>query len=279
MNRVCLTIICGVFCLVSASYADTGCYGQVDFDEDGMVTGADFQVFLECVVGPDVTEPPPGCSPDTFARADLDGDGDVDLHDASLMSKLAGFTYFDYGPSRNNLEAELLAMAVSRQLRAPDTEYDRILRDLDLIREEYNDLRSVIDDEDYVPTEMLVGVDDTVPLDDYHTLNEFYGVLDEEIHTFYRLLTFCDNLNMPELGPKYETVPGINYAEPNYWIGIDDYITIEVIGDVYRYNIDDGFLDCFDGCDCHREWLIDVDQAGTVTLISYEEWGYSYCNF
>ena len=48
---------------------------------------------------------------------------------------------------------------------------------------------------------------------------------------------------------------------------------------VLRYEIDDGFLDCFDGCDCHRIWVFDVNQAGEVTLVSFEEFGQPWCDF
>ncbi|MCK4342843.1 MAG: TIGR03790 family protein [Phycisphaerae bacterium] len=58
-------------------FGDLTCDGVVDFD--------DYAVFEDCLNGPDVSTPPPGCDPEDFARADLDGDNDVDLVD---------FTYF-----------------------------------------------------------------------------------------------------------------------------------------------------------------------------------------
>lgn len=279
MFRTCCTIVCGLALLAPASYADPPCYGPGDIDADGLVSGSDLDPFAECMAGPEITEPPAGCDPEVFARADLHADGDVDLEDYAVLTQLVGEAYFDYGPQRENLEAELLAMDVSGELRAPDAEYERILRDLALIRAEYSELVTVIDDEDYVPNQLIVGVDESQPLDDYYALNEFYRVEDEEIHYSYRLLTFCDNLNGPELAAIYAALPAVSWGDPNWWIGIDDYITIEVLESAYRYNIDDGFWDCYDGCDCHREWIIDVDESGTVTLISYEEWGQSWCEF
>ena len=71
----------------------------------------------------------------------------------------------------------------------------------------------------------------------------------------------------------------MNWAEPNYFIGIDDFITVKLYIGSYRYLIDDGFWDCFDGCDCHRYWEIDVTNDGTVTLISYSEEGAPWCEF
>ena len=279
MFRTCWTMICGLIFLIPASHADPPCYGPGDLDGNGIVGAGDLDVFAECMAGPDVTTPPPGCDPEAFARADLHADGDVDLHDFAVLTQLVGQTYFNYGPHRDNLEAEMLAMDVSLQLRAPDAQYERILGDLALIRTQYPDLVTVIDDMDYMPSQLLVGVDDGQPLDDYYALNEYYLVQDEEVHSFYRLLTFCDNLNAPELAAIYAALPAVNWGDPNWLIGIDDYITIDVLGSTYRYNIDDGFWDCFDGCDCHRVWVIDVDEPGTVTLISYDEWGQPYCDF
>jgi hypothetical protein len=68
---------------------DEPCTGTAvfgDLNGDGVVDGADFVIFATCMAGPDVTVPPNGVDPDTFAAADLDDDGDVDLHDAALLS-------------------------------------------------------------------------------------------------------------------------------------------------------------------------------------------------
>ena len=52
-----------------------------DLDLDGDVDHGDWLVFAECIAGPDVSTPPPGCDPMHFDRADLDCDDDVDLAD------------------------------------------------------------------------------------------------------------------------------------------------------------------------------------------------------
>jgi len=60
-----------------------GCSGQPgDFNCDGAVDLADHAAFAGALAGPGVTTPPDGCPADTFVKADLDGDGDVDLADA-----------------------------------------------------------------------------------------------------------------------------------------------------------------------------------------------------
>mgnify|MGYP005848809743 CR=1 FL=1 len=57
--------------------------GCIDLDCD--VDADDFLLFQTCLGGPGVTTPPPGCDPGHFARADTDGDGDVDLADLAVF--------------------------------------------------------------------------------------------------------------------------------------------------------------------------------------------------
>ncbi len=61
-----------------------------DFDFDGTVNLADHAVFAACLSGPDVTTPPPGCSPAQFDVADLDNDDDVDTNDFAAFQSLIG---------------------------------------------------------------------------------------------------------------------------------------------------------------------------------------------
>ena len=52
-----------------------------DVDGDGDVDFLDFTYFGDCMAGPGVTTPPPGCSAYHFDGSDLNDDGDVDLAD------------------------------------------------------------------------------------------------------------------------------------------------------------------------------------------------------
>ena len=62
-----------------------------DLDGDGYVDTDDFNIFADCMAGPDVATPPPGCDPVDFAHADLNADGDVDLGDfASFQTAFTG---------------------------------------------------------------------------------------------------------------------------------------------------------------------------------------------
>jgi hypothetical protein len=53
--------------------------GDLDLDLD------DLAIFVECLGGPGVNEPPDTCTTEQFHAADFDGDDDVDLADADVL--------------------------------------------------------------------------------------------------------------------------------------------------------------------------------------------------
>ncbi len=61
-----------------------------DIDLDGDVDIDDFQLFINCLAGPEITTPPASCDPISFALADLVGDADVDLADADIFMTILG---------------------------------------------------------------------------------------------------------------------------------------------------------------------------------------------
>jgi hypothetical protein len=72
----------------------------------------------------------------------------------------------------------------------------------------------------------------------------------------------------------------VTSAEPNGLVGGQNFWTPSLlINNNWRWTIDDGFLDCFDGCDCHRAYVMDTTTAGAVNLVSYQEYGQSWCDF
>jgi len=61
---------------------DPDCSVEGDMDLDGDVDLTDYTLFAACLDGPGDMVPPAGCTSASFARADLDGDHDVDVADA-----------------------------------------------------------------------------------------------------------------------------------------------------------------------------------------------------
>jgi hypothetical protein len=57
-----------------------------DATGDAKVDLADTAIHYDCLAGPDVSTPPPGCTPTQFDNVDADGDFDVDLEDYRIMT-------------------------------------------------------------------------------------------------------------------------------------------------------------------------------------------------
>ncbi len=186
---------------------------------------------------------------------------------------------FDYGFHMVNPEAEQLAMILTGELRAPDAEYQRIRRDLELIRRTYPILRAVTDSPDYERNTLLVKLDPNLPHDGYDDLNRQYQAIDDRPSSGgWRKVTYCDTVHAPSLAPIYLDLPEVLAAEENRLDG-GDQITIIVFGTTYEYVIQDCYGGDSFGCRCERRWTIDVSEAGAVNLLSYEDRGTGSCPF
>ncbi|MBI1824813.1 MAG: hypothetical protein HY287_13855 [Planctomycetes bacterium] len=174
-------------------------------------------------------------------------------------------------------------MQLTGELRAPDAEYNRIVRDLAIIRQANSLLATVIDDPSFVPSQLMVQLVPSAPTDGYQALNQYYQVVSDHVISQtlnIHVLTFCDNIYAPTLATLYGTLPEVDNAEPNFVFGTDDQITIVRNGSDWQYSIEDGFTDCFDGCDCSRTWVFNMTDFGQLTFVNYSEFGpWSWCAF
>lgn len=59
-----------------------------DLNGDGDVDLLDYSLLSNCISGPEGANPGGSCTPDTFAGSDLDEDGDVDLRDLATFQPL-----------------------------------------------------------------------------------------------------------------------------------------------------------------------------------------------
>ncbi|UCD75674.1 MAG: hypothetical protein JSV91_01920 [Phycisphaerales bacterium] len=215
---------------------------------------------------------------------DIDDSGVVDIDDVFAVLADWGPCLFDYGEPYENTEAEQIGLEMLGPygpLLLPEESYNRIVRDQDLIRTDYPGLLTEFHDMAWMPNEMIVKLIEGEPLDMYEAYNTYYQVIDEyNLFGTWWVLTLAGNINVPGLVVEYLGLDAVEYAEPNGLIGGQNFWQPVVMAeDTWRWNIDDGFHDCTDGCDCHRYYVIDVEADGTVILVSYEEVGPPYCDF
>lgn len=259
---------------VQAAFAAYPC--PSDLNCDGQVGAADLGALLGA------WGPCAGC------RSDLNGDGHVNAADLGALLGSWGGCTFTYNPPVKNQEAEQIGLEMlgaGGPLLLPTADYERIDRDLGLIRAAYPGLASQFHTMAWAPNQLIVKVLIAVPPSEYPCLKTYYGVTDELLiftsggGNWY-VLTFAGNSNVETLASIFAAAPEVEFAEPNGLFGGENFYTPQNLGDgIWRWTIDDGFWDCFDGCDCHRFYIIDVDAAGAVSLVSYEEFGQSWCRF
>ncbi len=244
-----------------------------DADDSGTVAFGDILVILgefgRCVEG---------------CAGDVNGDDVVDFQDLLVVLAAWGPCRFDFGEPRDDPEAEQITLEMlgaDGPLLAPDDIFDRVDRDLDLIREAEPALADQMHAPAWRPDHLIVKKLPDEPQDDYDLLNVCFQIV-EERHLFgdWFLLTFPGNLNAPALAETYAALGSIDFAEPDGIIGGQNFWRPLVLAKGrWRWSIDDGFCDCFDGCDCHRFYVFDVLADGTVTLVSFEERMSQCCAF
>lgn len=234
-----------------------------------------------------------GTCPDqcaTVCASDLSGpsgtpDCNVDVFDLFAVLSAWGACGFDYGTQFPDAEAHQIALEMSLGLLASEADYNRVLRDLGLIRAAYPALADQFHSIAWAPNQLIVAVDRTVPHDDYECRNGWYGVIDEQLlfasgNNDWYVITLPGKINAEALAVDYEHLAEVAFAEPNGLFGGQNYwIPSRLITGNWRWDIDDGWHDCFDGCDCHHTYIIETDAAGNVILIDEQLFGQPWCEF
>lgn len=268
-------VACSSAAWTSADCPLDACVG--DLDQDQSVALPDLAILLSDF----------GCASAAGCVADLNGDYQTDIADLALLLAHFGLRCgpFEYPPPSDQAEAEQIALEMlgpGGPLFAPQSLIDRISIDLTSIRLFAPSLADQFHSGDWVPTDLIVALVPGASEQDYRCFNRYYEA--EVFGTIPSLhlefLRFPRALNAPAMAQLYAALPAINYGEPNGLFGGQNYWRpTPQSGTVWRWEIDDGFTDCFDGCDCHRLWTLETDGLGGVTLISYQEAGLPWCEF
>jgi len=220
--------------------------------------------------------------------ADIDDSGTVEVNDLLAVITTWGPCLFNFGPAFANAEAHQIGLEMlgaGGPLALPPATYTRIDRDLGLIRTAYPNLVGQTHTMAWAPTQFIAAIIQGMPVTEFGCLNTYYQVIDiDPLFSSggidYKVVTLAGKINIAGLCAIYTDLPEISFAEPNGLIGGENFwVPTDMGNGTWRWNIDDGFWDCFDGCDCHRYYIIDVDAAGVVTLISYQEIGQSWCKW
>lgn len=215
---------------------------------------------------------------------DVDGSGTVDVGDLVEVILAWGPCRHDFGPGFDDAEAEQIALEMlgpGGPLQVPPAIYERVDRDLDLIRAAVPDLVSETHTMAWAPNQLIVQVNVDDPTGDYECLNTYYRVVAESvIFSNFHLVTFAGNTNVERMVQQYLVGDDVLSAEPNGLIGGQNFWTpVNSGGGVWTWTIDDGWQDCFDGCDCHRVYTIETDEPGNLTVLEVVEFGQSWCEF
>ncbi len=272
--RACVVLGLPLLCAHAfAAGAGIGCDG--DIDNDLSVDSTDLNLLLA-----DFGATGPGLA------GDIDGDEDVDSADLNALLGEFGSCAFDYGPTFENAEARQIGyemLGASGPMLLPVDIYDRVVIDLDAIRGVVPELEGQGHTPAWSPTGLIVSVPDALgsaPIDAY---NAYFGVVNaSDSISFggntYWVLTFPAPLNIPALALAYAALDGVNFAEPDGLIGGQNFYSPEQFpGNTWLWFIDDGFHDCFDGCDCHYYYEFETDGEGGATLIDQSQFGAPWC--
>jgi hypothetical protein len=215
--------------------------------------------------------------------SDVNFDGIVNVGDLLAVVNSWGPCVMDFGTVFANTEAHQIGLEMlgsNGPLTLDQEKYDRIVRDLGLIRTAHPSLADQFHSLAWAPNQMLVSVLNPQSAD-YLCHNTYYRVTNiQPLFSTWYTLTFAGKVNVPRLAQIYMANASISFAEPNGFVGGQNYWEpTDLGGGTWRWHIDDGWHDCFDGCDCHREYVIDIDLAGNLTLVSFQEYGASWCDF
>ncbi len=210
---------------------------------------------------------------------DSDGDGDSGSDSSGAVGACDDYPFQATAEQlaatpRDDEDAEIIALAASGELTAPEALYQRVSDDLAAIRA---DNPALVDHHARLPWSqwMPVSFDEVgTPLmqagtyEGWDCPNEHYGanVEPNEVLEDTAMLTFGDKrLHIGRLAEEYLELPNVIYTEVSGTLD-GSYICLSQQGEANRYLFALGGGDCPAGCTEWDYWEYTVDGAGVVTL-------------
>ena len=218
------------------------------------------------------------------SHADITGDGIVNGFDLLALLGEWGSCTFEYQPVPANPEAWQIALetlGANGPLLPTQEMYDRIDRDLDLIRQAFPELIGKTHVPAWSPNQIIASY----PADGENEnvnclLTAYQGEVVNILFGTMHVIQFDGQANMTAMAQKFAAAPETAWAEEDFiWGGDKFWHATPLANGWWLWDIDDGWHDCFDGCDCHIYYTIRISEAGQVVLVSQTEQGMPWCAF
>jgi hypothetical protein len=247
--------------------ADLDCSGEVNVTDLLLL----FDAWGEC---PDPNDCP----------ADLSGDGAVNTSDLLLLFDAWGECVFEYAEPHENSEVWQIGLEFLGEdgpLLPSQEILDRIERDMDLIRTEVPHLKDKIHVAKWVPNTIIASYPANEPAPNVECLLAYYqGEVTNVFFGHMHVIQFAGQSNMEAMSALFADLPETAWAEPDHILGGDNFwVPTDLGGGTWHWWIDNGWHDCFDGCDCHIIYDIEVDIDGNVTVLNVQKFGMPWCEF
>lgn len=218
------------------------------------------------------------CPQGTPCPADLTNSGGVDVHDLLfLLNHWGPAPLFDYGPAFENQEAVQIGIEMlgpNDPPTLPVAMYDRIVVDLDRLRDAVPFLQGQTHQPMKNIDRMMVGINPLASQAAYNCLNAFYGVTNEQYifshqGTDWYELHFPAPLNVAILAEAYLNTPAVQYADTSIGMGFDLVLWVAQVVDEkedrWSWNVH-----WSQGPICTVDYVFETTADGELTLISFE---------
>jgi hypothetical protein len=175
---------------------------------------------------------------------------------------------------RDDSTAEILALRASEGIVAPETVYQRVVRDLGAIRQDYPDVADITPFPRANASSISVSFDadtlDDVALGTYtgwDCPNELYGFADSGPPSTSGVVRvrFEGRYDPSLLASEYEDLPGVTDAWESVTVGDGNDIMLDPEGETYHWIFVTGSGDCPAGCINHEYWGFTTTASGAIT--------------
>ncbi len=259
-----------VLCLGSIAGQASALNCPADLDGNLVVNGSDLAALL--------------AQWNSDGAADFNGDGIVNGADlATLLAAWGACPVLEYPAPIVGQEAHQIALETLGALGPlfPSEEMQqRVEQDLAAIRAFEPSLAGEGHTPAWAATQILAQLDMKAPQETYQCLLTYYSAGEDELAFGFYIIDFPGRINVLAAAENFNHAPNVSNAQPDSLLGGENFYTVQILlNGNWRWTVDDGSIDCFDGCDCHRIYVFETTPEGDVELISFNQFGPSYCDF